>query len=533
MIESDSSQRYSRRAAVGYLVAALSVSAALLLTWALKQSFPTVPNALYLCAIIVSPWVGGFGPGVVASILTSVAVVLTPPAATTGLPRHFFFLVAGIFISWLIDRQRRARIALRQAHDLLEIKVRERTATLEQANTRLVNEMLQRQEIEKALRKSETHLRLVIDSIPTMAWIVLPNGAVDFLNRRWLEYSGLSLEEALKEPTRTIHPDDIGRAKEKWLSHMDSGKPYEDEMRLRRADGQYRWFLIRTVPLFDESRKVCKWYGTSTDIEDRRRAEEALRETQAMLARVARVTTVGELTASIAHEVNQPLAAVVTNANASLRWLAATPPNLEEAREAVRRIIRDGNRAADVIARIRTLLKKGDPVRTPLSINEIIEETLTFVQPQLARQHVSLKFELATDLPKVPADRVQLQQVLLNLVVNSLDSLGAITDGPRVLRICSERDERESVSVAVQDTGGGVAPEDFERLFQPFFTTKQHGLGMGLTISRSIIEAHGGRLWMTLNNGPGVSFRFTLPAQQKEQYDPPRETKRLGGICGG
>ncbi|MDB6038419.1 MAG: sensory transduction histidine kinase, partial [Verrucomicrobiales bacterium] len=206
----------------------------------------------------------------------------------------------------------------------------------------ILEDITERKRMEDALRESEGQLRLVIDTLPMMAWIVLPDGSLDFINKRWLAYSGLSLEEALKDPIGTMHPEDLAAVKEKWSTCMASSKAYEGEMRLRRGDGEYRWFLVRTEPFFDGQGNLLRWYGTSTDIEDRKRAEGALRDTQAVLAGVMRATVAGELTASIAHEVNQPLGAVVTNANAALRWLNGNPPVLDEVREALQRIVRDG-----------------------------------------------------------------------------------------------------------------------------------------------------------------------------------------------
>jgi PAS domain S-box-containing protein len=376
-----------------------------------------------------------------------------------------------------------------------------------------LQDITERREAENILRQSESQLRLVIDTIPTMAWIVLPGGGLDFINQPWLEYTGLSFEGAIKEPTRTIHPDDLPRVKEKWSVNMVSGEPYEDEMRLRRADGQYRWFLVRTVPLRDEHGNVIRWYGTSTDIEDRKRAEEALRETQAVLARVTRATVVGELTASIAHEVNQPLGAVVNNANAALRWLDGKPPNLDETQEALQRIVRDGNRASEVVARIRALLKDGTPIKTRFNLGEVIAEIVALTEAEAQRRQVSVQTRMESNLPRVTADRVQVQQVLMNLMMNALDALEEVIDRPGILTIRAGSDSPNSVHVAVQDTGIGVDRHQADRLFQAFFTTKPHGLGMGLAISRSIIEAHGGRLWMTPNDGPGVTFQFALPVQ--------------------
>jgi len=284
-------------------------------------------------------------------------------------------------------------------------------------------------------------------------------------------------------------------------------------MRLRRADGEYRWFLIRTVPLRDEQGNILKWYGTSTDIEDRKRAEEALRETQGVLARVTRVTVVGQLTASIAHEVNQPLGAVVTNADAALRWLDGKRPNLNEAREALQRIIRDGNRASEVVARIRTLLKDGTPIKTEFNLGDAIAEIVALTEAEAQQRQISVQTRIESNLPRITADRVQVQQVLMNLMINALDALEEVIDRPRRLTISARTDSPDSVRIAVQDTGIGVDRQQAERLFQPFFSTKPNGLGMGLAISRSIIEAHGGRLWMTPNNGPGVTFQFDLPVE--------------------
>jgi len=284
-------------------------------------------------------------------------------------------------------------------------------------------------------------------------------------------------------------------------------------MRLRRADGEYRWFLIRTVPLRDEQGNILKWYGTSTDIEDRKRAEEALRETQGVLARVTRVTVVGQLTASIAHEVNQPLGAVVTNADAALRWLDGKRPNLNEAREALQRIIRDGNRASEVVARIRTLLKDGTPIKTEFNLGDAIAEIVALTEAEAQHRQISVQTRIESNLPRVTADRVQVQQVLMNLMINALDALEEVIDHSRGLTISARTDSPDSVRIAVQDTGIGVDRQQAERLFQPFFSTKPNGLGMGLAISRSIIEAHGGRLWMTANDGPGVTFQFDLPVE--------------------
>src|SRR6266404_3594266 len=372
-------------------------------------------------------------------------------------------------------------------------------------------DITERKDSENTLRQRGRQLRLVIDTIPTMAWIILPDGTLDFLNQRWLDYTGLSLEKAVEQPTSTVHPEDLPRALEKWTRAMAAGESSEDEMRLRRADGEYRWFLVRTAPLFDDQGNILRWYGTSTDIEDRKRAEEALRETQAVLAHVARASLVSELTASIAHEVNQPLGAIVTNAEAGLNWLSEGSPDLNEAREALQRIIRDGSRASEVVTRIRSLLRNGKASKTRFGLDEIIQEIIALTKTEAQRRHVSVQIRLGPNLPEVTADRVQVQQVLMNLVMNSLDALSTVADRPRILTIQADTNCPTSVRIAVQDTGPGINPQHMKDIFSPFYTTKPHGLGLGLSISRSIIEAHGGRLRAKPNDGPGVTFQFTLP----------------------
>jgi C4-dicarboxylate-specific signal transduction histidine kinase len=251
------------------------------------------------------------------------------------------------------------------------------------------------------------------------------------------------------------------------------------------------------------------------DVTAAKRAEEELHKTQAELAHVMRVTTLGELTASIAHEVNQPLAAVVTNAEACLRWLDRATPNMDEARRSVEWIIKDGNRAADVIQRIRALSKKTDTQKLPIDINDVVNEVIALVQRELSSHQVSLRTELAPALPVVLADRVQLQQVIINLVINGIEAMQAVTDRPRELVIRSGHDNSDRVLVEVRDSGVGIDPETVNRLFTAFFTTKPGGLGMGLSICRSIIEAHEGRLWASRNMGRGATFQFTMPSYRE------------------
>jgi signal transduction histidine kinase/PAS domain-containing protein len=247
---------------------------------------------------------------------------------------------------------------------------------------------------------------------------------------------------------------------------------------------------------------------------ERKNAEEGLHAARAELARVSRFMTMGQLTASIAHELNQPLAAIATNATAGLSWLAATTPDLDQARQALGRIIRDGNRVGDVIARIRMLLTKNESGKERLDINEPIQEVVALAQGEVRRNQMELRTELAGDLPPVLGDRVQLQQVVLNLIMNGIEAMSEITDRPRELVIKTQRDEVDTMRVTVQDSGIGIDPESLARIFEAFYTTKPHGMGIGLSISRTIIESHGGRLWGEQNDGPGATFGFTLPSYQ-------------------
>jgi C4-dicarboxylate-specific signal transduction histidine kinase len=244
---------------------------------------------------------------------------------------------------------------------------------------------------------------------------------------------------------------------------------------------------------------------------ERKRAQEALQSAQAELAHVTRVTTVGALTAAIAHEISQPIAATVANASAGMRWLTGQPPDLEEARQALGRIVRDGNRAAEVMGRIRALVKKMPPCRERLDINQVVLEVVSLTQGELQRNHVELQTHLARNLPAVPGDRVQLQQIILNLILNAVEAMSELADRPHKLVVDSGASDSHDVLVEVRDSGPGLNADNLDRLFDSFYTTKPDGMGMGLAISRSIVEAHGGRLWATPNEPHGAVFCFTLP----------------------
>ena len=500
--------------------------------------------------------------------------------------------------------------------------------------------------LEKALAKavaSEDQLRTLIDTMPGLAWTSGPNGEAEFLSQAWLDYSGMTKEEAAGPGwANAIHPDDVGLMVERWQKIIATKKPGEQEARLRRFDGVYRWFSFRGAPLLDQWGHVVKWYGVNIDIEDQKRSEEemrklvslienssdcigyarsprevayingawrklagleadedlakyemadflpaaeyrsfleevmpivdreghwegeralhnirtkavtpvhqtiffiseagtgrrigiaticrditedkraeeelrrseaALRKAEANLAHVSRLTTMGELTASIAHEVNQPLTGIVMGGSAGLRWLDGNSPNLDEAREAIQRVVREGKRAGAVISRIRKLFKKDDPIKEPLNINEVIEEVVVLTRNELQRHHITRKLLLATDLPPVLGDRVQVQQVLMNLILNAIEAMNAVEVGHRELSITTLHADEDQVGVEVRDSGVGIDPKDSEKIFETFHTTKPGGMGMGLAICRSIVENHGGRLQVMPQKGAGATFRFTL-----------------------
>jgi PAS domain S-box-containing protein len=358
----------------------------------------------------------------------------------------------------------------------------------------------------RQLQRQERKLWDVIETIPTFAWTALPDGSVEFVNRHWQEYTGLSIEKTAGSGWKTaVHPEDVKRYAEKWRASMASGQPFENEVRFRRAaDAQYRWFLTRAVPLRDARGKILKWYGISTDIEDRERAKQL----QAELAQINRVSTMGELTASLAHELKQPIAATVMNASACFLWLKRDKPDLEEARMAISRIMEDQNRAADMIERLRSLYKKSAPKRELVEMNEIVHEMVVLLRGEANRYAVSMRTDLAADLPKIMADRVQLQQVLMNLMLNAIE---AMKETGGVLTVKSQRDGDDRLLISVSDMGVGLPTEKTDQIFDAFFTTKTQGSGMGLAIGRSIVESHGGRLWAAANDGRGATFHFTLP----------------------
>jgi len=373
-----------------------------------------------------------------------------------------------------------------------------------------------RKRAEDALRQSEQELRLLIDTLPAMVWRATPDGQPDYINQRLARDTGTSLMDLvdLKWQQNLVHPDDVDMVTREWARARETETTYNTTHRTRAADGTYRWVKSRAEPMRDAVGRIIHWYGVNFDIDDHKRAEEALRVTEAQLSQATALATVSGVAASIAHEISQPLAAMVANGHACQRWLAADPPNLERAQLAAERIVRDGTSAAQVVSRIRSLFKRTDLTRTLVNLNQVIGEVSREMTDELAGKNVRIEADLANDLPPIWADPVQMQQVIANLARNGVDAMASDENGPRVLGIRSRRDGTNRVLIEISDHGSGL--EDVEKVFEPFFTTKQEGMGMGLAICRWIVEAHEGRLWAGHNSPRGAVFSFTLPVSPRE-----------------
>jgi len=373
-------------------------------------------------------------------------------------------------------------------------------------------DITERKQAENALRQSEMYLAEAqrLSHTGSFGWCA---GSDELI---WSEETfrifGFDKAPSIKRATviQRIHPDDRARVLRTTKRALSDWRSFEHGYRLLMPDGSVKHVHVRAHAVKDRSSGI-DFVGAVSDVTARKRAEAELHEAQMNLAHVTRVTALGELAASIAHEVSQPLAAVVTNAAACQRWLDRTPPDLTEARGTLQAIIKDGNRAGDVIQRVRALANKTTEQKAPLDINDVINEVISLVQHELLRHHALLRLELTPALPFVFGDRIQLQQVAINLVINGIEAMASVTDRLRELEIRTSLDDDRQILVAVKDCGTGLASENAERLFDAFYTTKSGGMGMGLSICRSIVAAHGGRLVASENAGPGATFQFTLP----------------------
>ena len=375
----------------------------------------------------------------------------------------------------------------------------------------LITDIDARVHAEQAKRSSERQLRKIMELIPVMVWCAHPTGEISYVNERILEFCGVPLDEMQRNLYGRIHPEDREATRHGWTSSIKSGNPYLARARVRRSDGVYRWHEVRAQAAYGNDGCIVQWYAVQFDIDDVKRAEDAVRSMQDRLARAAQIATVAELSASIAHEINQPLAAVVTNGHACERWLAADPPNIAKAQLAASRVVRDASSAADVISRIRALFKRTAIEKIPVDINQLIVEVCELMAGERRRRDIALETSLALDLPLTWADPTQIQQVVANLVRNSFDAMESTSEQQRKLLVRSTH-EAEGVVVDICDQGHGLV--DIELVFEPFFTTKREGMGIGLSVCRSIIQGHGGRLWATRNATQGMTFSFSLPVDQ-------------------
>jgi len=366
---------------------------------------------------------------------------------------------------------------------------------------------------QEALRESERSARSAFDGIAGLVSILAPNGEVEAANRQFLEYFG-SLEWVKNwETNDAVHPEDLPRVAELFKRAIASGVPFQHELRLRRFDGEYRWFENRGVPIRDDAGRIVRWYVLLTDIEDRTQALARLEQMQSDFAHMNRVSMMGELAASLSHEITQPIASARNNARAAQNYLNKKPPHLDEVREALACVVGDTDRAGDIIDRIRDHMKKAPPRKEHFDLNEAIDEVIVLGQSAIIKNRVWVQTRLSEGLPPIHGDRIQLQQVVMNLLLNAVEAMGSVERKPRELLISTKQDHT-GVLVAVRDSGPGIDPSHLERVFDAFFTTKSNGTGMGLSICRSIIKAHGGRLWAETNEPRGTVFQFTLPSAE-------------------
>jgi PAS domain S-box-containing protein len=385
-------------------------------------------------------------------------------------------------------------------------------------NYAIYRDITERKRAEEQLRESEARFQGMADTAPVLIWMTGTDGLCNYFNKPWLDFTGRTMEQEVGLGwTEGVHPDDVQGCFDGFLPAFHARKPFRMEYRLRRSDGEYRWVIESGIPRYTPAGEFAGYIGSNIDITDFKHAEEErerMRQLQADLARINRVTTMGELTASLAHEIKQPISAAVVDTGTCVEWLTCDRPDIEEARQAASRIATDVTRASEIINRIRLLFKKGEPQRELVDVNEVIRDMIVMLRNEASRSSVSIRTQFALDLPNISADRVQLQQVFMNLMLNAIDAMKE-TNGAGELMIKSQHNPDDRLLIAVSDTGAGLPPGQADKIFDAFFTTKTEGTGMGLSISRSIIESHGGRLWATANPGRGATFHFTLPIDTK------------------
>ncbi|WP_422388139.1 ATP-binding protein [Burkholderia gladioli] len=371
------------------------------------------------------------------------------------------------------------------------------------------SDITQAKSFEGELRRQKEELVATIDAIPAMVWSTSNDGRIVYLNRRWSDY-GVEINGDKDVWHDIIHAEDIGEFECRWREAIATGSGFEVTARVRLGNGAYRWMIIGAAPLRGADGTITRWYGVNTDIEERRRAEQALERSRSELSHVTRITMLGELAASIAHEVTQPLAAIVTAGEAGMRWLKRSPPELSEVRYSLEQMTHDAKRATDVIRQIRAMATRRDRDSEAIDLGVVVRQSIDLMRRDLQSQQIDVSVSLPTSDMRVSGDRVQIQQVVINLLMNAVQAMAGVKDRERKLAVSVLRNDDEA-SVIVADSGHGINEADAAMLFTPFFTTKAEGMGMGLSICRSIVEAHGGRIWAESREGSGASMQFTLP----------------------
>src|SRR5262245_15598283 len=370
-----------------------------------------------------------------------------------------------------------------------------------------------------ALSESELRFRSMADTAPVMIWMSGADKQCTFFNKGWLDFTGRTLEQELGNGwSAGFHPDDFDRCREGYVNSFNSRQEFTMEYRLRRNQGEYRWILCEGVPRFAPDGKFLGYIGCATDLTERKRTESELRRQREELAHLTRLSTMGELAASLAHELNQPLTAIYSNAQAAQRFMAANPADLDEVREILKDIVQDNSRAGEVISRMRALVKKQEIAFVPLDLSSVIRDVVLLVHSDAILHTIRVSLEHDPSLPPVQGDKVELQQVILNLLLNAFEAMKDCPANEREIIVQAALDGADAVRVEVRDRGTGMSGENLDKIFQPFYTTKRDGLVMGLSISRSIIEAHGGRLSADNNPDHGATFYSTVPVGRDEQY---------------
>jgi PAS domain S-box-containing protein len=504
-----------------YAVPVLSVAAALVISQWPVLHLETAPVSLFFCAVMISAWFGGFRPGLFATVLSALAFYYyflvpmhTLAAKPDEIPRLIVFTGSALVVGVLSAAQRSATESLRGARDDLLGTLQE----LQKTNEALQAESRERKQAEEKLRRSESYLAEAQRLSHTGSWASVPTlNEIKYLSEECYRVLGFDPDDGLpqyEEFFKRIYFEDQAKVAAAVETAGREKVDFELDYRIVHPSGQIRDIHVLGNPVLDSSGRLVEFVGTVMDVTARKRAEqerEKLRQAQADLARTSRVTTMGELSASLAHEIKQPIAAAITDANTCVRWLMRDHPDLEEARAAALRVVKDATRASEIVSHVRLLFKKGSSQREPVDVNEIIREMIVLLHNETMRYSIVVQTRLAENLPKIMGDRVQLQQVMMNLILNSIEAMRDVK-GARELAIKSEPAENGKIMISVSDTGVGLPTQAMDQLFNAFFTTKDHGTGMGLSISRSIVESHEGRIWAAGNSPRGANFYFTLPA---------------------